>query len=67
MQTHQREWGTSSVSRFPSPGSETQALPNPKGRTRREPLSSGYDPGLVGDFFVEWQQAADLAQAGQSS
>ena len=66
MQTHEHGLGTSSVSPSPAPGSET-VLTIPKGYTRPEISSSGYSPGLVDDFFVEWQLAAGLARAGQRS
>ena len=67
MRTHEHAWGTSSVSSSPPPGAETRALDIPEGKTRCEPSSFRYDPGLVGDFYVEWQQAATLAPAGRIS
>ena len=60
MQTHDPAWGTSSVSTSASPRSETRAVDVPQRNTRP-------DPGLAGDFYVEWQQAAELAPAGQTS
>jgi hypothetical protein len=63
MRTHEHTWGTSSVSSSPSPESDTRTLDIPEGDLRLEASGFRYDPGLVGDFYVGWQQAAGRAPA----